>query len=262
MQLRLAALLVMFVLASAMTGCASTVSSSGASMLNNSDRHWLTRQPAMVGMVDGRMQNGSVEFSATEAVKLAILDLLAILGDETLRQPGKAEERRDQIEQVIRHRANYQQMSQRCLGGPWTRLPAEEQQEFVGLFVQLLRDAIANKIDQYYGEQVFYLVEKREGAFAEVSTNLAGPKVDTLLDFRLEKQSGNWLVYDVIIDGSSMVRNYRTQFVQIIRDDSYAGLVERMRQRALTVKRFEKTALSWRSRRPAALSLSRASRRE
>ncbi len=254
MQLRFTALLLMLGMTS-MTGCASTELSGPITPNNTSDHHWLTRPPAIVAMVDGRMQNGPVESSPTEAVKHAILDFLSILGDETLRQPGRAEERRDQIEQVIRHRANYQQMSQRCLGGPWTTLREAEQQEFVSLFVQLLRDAIANKIDQYYGEQVFYLHEKRQGGFAEVRTNLAGPKVDTSLDFRLENRSGKWLVYDVVIDGSSMVRNYRTQFIQIIRDDSYAGLLERMRQRALTVKWFEKTApIMAQSANPSALS--------
>ena len=85
-------------------------------------------------------------------------------------------------------------------------------------------------------------MEHREGSFAEVRTNLIGPKIDTAIDFRLENHSGEWLVYDVVIDGTSSVRNYRAQFGQIIRDTAYAGLVEKMKQKALTVKRFEKTA--------------------
>ena len=89
MQLRLAALLVMFVLASVMTGCASTASPGGASSLD-SNHHWLMKQPVMAAtMVDGEVQHGSVESSPTESVKRAILDFLSILGDETLRQPGR-----------------------------------------------------------------------------------------------------------------------------------------------------------------------------
>jgi phospholipid transport system substrate-binding protein len=174
-------------------------------------------------------------------VKNTITDVLCILGNEALKQPGRVEERRQQIEQVIRHRVNFEQMAQRSLGVPWTRLNDTERQEFVSLFVQLIRDTVANKIDQYYDEQVFYLVEQRKGSFAEVRTNLIGPKVDTSLDFRLENHSGGWLVYDVAIDGISTVGNYRTQFSRIIRDDAYAGLVEKMKQRALSVKWFEKT---------------------
>ena len=106
----------------------------------------------------------------------------------------------------------------------------------------MIRDTVANKIDQYYDDQILYLNEQREGNFAQVKTNLIGPKVDTSIDFRLENHSGQWLVYDVILDGASIVRSYRTQFNRIIRESAYAGLSEKMKERAHTVKWFEKTA--------------------
>ena len=242
MPSHLASWIVVLGLTTAVTGCASMKSSSGTMIVNKSDHHRLTKLPAMIAMVHGVTLVAPTEYSPTESVKNTINDLLFILGNEALRQPGRSEERRHQIEQVIRHRVNFEQMAQRSLGAPWTRLNDTERQEFVSLFVQLIRDAVANKIDQYYDDQVFYLVEQREGSFAEVRTNLIGPKVDTSLNFRLENHSGDWLVYDVVIDGTSSVRNYRTQFDRIIRDNAYAGLVEKMKQRALTVKWFEKTA--------------------
>jgi phospholipid transport system substrate-binding protein len=216
-------------------------SSGGTRMVDTSNHYWLKRQPAIIAIVDRGTLGVPTKYSPTESVKNAINDLLSILGDEALKRPNQSEARRQQIEQVIRHRVNYEQMAQRSLGAPWAGLNDTERQEFVGLFVELIRDTVANKIDQYYNEQVFYFFEQREGSFAEVRTNLIGPKVDTSVDFRLENHSGDWLVYDVVIDSASIVRNYRTQFSRIIRDDSYAGLVERMKQRALTVKWFEKT---------------------
>ena len=122
------------------------------------------------------------------------------------------------------------------------RLNDSERQEFVSLFMHLLRDTLANNIDQYYDEQMFYLAERRHGPFAEVRTNLVGSKVNTSLDFRLGSQSGQWLIYDVVIDGTSMISSYKAQFARIIRDDSYAGLIEKMKQRNLLVKVFERTA--------------------
>ena len=220
-------------------------SSSGTMLVDKSDQHRLKRPPAIpaiIAIVDSGTLVAPTEYSPTESVKNTITDVLSILGNEALRQPGRFEERRQQIEQVVRHRVNFGQMAQRSLGAPWTTLNDTERQEFVSLFVKLIRDTVANKIDLYYDEQVFYLFERREGSFAEVRTNLIGPKVDTLLDFRLENHSGDWLVYDVVIDGASIVWNYRTQFSRIIRDNSYAGLVDKMKQRALTVKWFEKTA--------------------
>ena len=227
-----------------MTGCVSMKPSGGTMMVDQSDHHWLKSPPAIIATVDGVTLVEPSEFSPTESVKKTITDVLSILGNEGLRQPGRFAERRQQIEQVIRQRVNFWQMAQRALGSPWTNLNDKERQEFMSLFVELIRDTVANKIDQYYDDQVFYLDEQREGRCAQVRTNLIGPKIDTSLNFRLDNQSGEWLVYDVVIDGASIVRNYRTQFSRIIRDSAYAGLVEKMKQRALTVKRFEKTAPS------------------
>ena len=232
MQSHLVSWIVGLGMAMAVTGCAS-IRSSGETMMGDQrslDR--LMSPPAII----------AIEYSPTKSVKNTITDVLSIIGSEALKQPGRSQERRQQIEQVIRRRVNFWQMAQYSLGAPWTRLSDQEQDEFVSLFVELLRDSVANNIDQYYGEQIFYLDEQREGDFAQVSTNLSGPKVDTALDFRLENHSGKWLVYDVVIDGTSIVRNYRAQFGQIIHDNTYAGLVKRMKQRVNTVKSFEKSA--------------------
>ena len=242
MQSHLASWVVVLGMATAVTGCASMKFSSGTMMVDQSDHHLLKGLPAIMATVDDGTRVAPLDYSPTDSVKHTISDLHSILGNEALRQPGRSEERRQHIEQIIRQRVNFGQMAQHSLGAPWTRLNDTERQEFVSLFVELIRDTVANKIDQYYDEQVFYLVEQREGSCAQVRTNLIGPKVNTSLDFRLENLSGDWLVYDVVIDGTSIVRNYRAQFGQIIRDTTYAGLVEKMRQKALIVKRFEKTA--------------------
>ena len=232
MQSQLVSGIVVLGIAIAVTGCASIKSSGETMMVDQSNYDRLIGPPATTL---------GTEYTPTESVKTTITDVLSIIGDEALKQPGRSLERRRQIEQVIRHRVNYGQMAQSSLGIPWMGLSDKERQEFVTLFVELLRDRVANKIDQYYGEQIFYLDEQREGRFAQVRTNLIGPKVDTALDFRLENHSDQWLVYDLVVDGTSIVGNYRAQFSQIIHDHTYAGLVERMKQRVHTVKGFEKT---------------------
>jgi phospholipid transport system substrate-binding protein len=242
MQSHLVSWIVVLGMATAVTGCASIKQSSGTMIVDQSNHHRLKSPLAIIATGDGAMLVAPSAYSPTESVKRAITDVHSILGNEALKQPGWFEERRQQIEQVIRDRVNFRQMAQRSLGAPWTMLSDKERQEFVGLFVKLIRDTVANKIDQYYDEQILYLIEQREGRFAQVRTNLIGPKIDTSFDFRLENQSGEWLVYDVVVDGISIVRNYRTQFSQIIRENTYAGLVEKMKQRVATVKWFEKTA--------------------
>ncbi|BFU90731.1 MAG: putative ABC transporter, auxiliary component, ATP-dependent toluene efflux transporter [Nitrospira sp.] len=183
----------------------------------------------------------SAEQTATESVKSTIDEVIHILNSEELKQPGRSVERRQKIEQVIRQRVSYKDMAKRTLGWSWTELTDTERQEFVALFVQLLRDTFAGRIDNYADEQVLYLSEQREENCAEVRTKLSGRKVDTTLDFRLADKVGHWYVYDVVIDGAGIVSNYHAQFASIIRDHSYGGLVNKMKEKTLVMKAFEMT---------------------
>jgi phospholipid transport system substrate-binding protein len=175
----------------------------------------------------------------TESVRTTIEDVIRILDNERLKQPERAAERRQEIERVLRQRISYEDMARHALGVQWLSLSPQERQEFVDLFVQLLRDSFTGKIDAYADERVLYLSEERADRFAEVRTKLSGRKTDTLLDFRLADRAGTWLVYDVVIDGASIVHNYRAQFASILRTASYPALVNKMRERTLAVKPFE-----------------------
>jgi phospholipid transport system substrate-binding protein len=179
------------------------------------------------------------ESSPTDAVKGAIIDLIQVLDDETLKQPGQAARRRYKIEAIIKDRMDYEEMARRALGTPWSTLSPRDQREFVGLFVQLLRDAFAGRMAERSDEQVVFLGEVQEDAFAEVKAQMQGRKIDTPVDFRLVRHAQEWRVYDVVIDGASIVSNYRSQFTSIIRDVSYTGLVKKMKQKTIAVKFFE-----------------------
>ena len=183
----------------------------------------------------------AAELTPIEAVKNTITEVMQILDNAELNQPGRAAERRQRIEQVVKDRVSYEEMATCALGIPWRELTDSERQEFVGLFIQLLRGTFVGRIDDYTGEQVLYQSEQREEQFAEVKTKLAGPKTDTFLDFRLVNRLGKWLVYDMVIDGANITGSYHAQFTSIIRDLSYAGLVKRMKEKVLIVKAFEMT---------------------
>ena len=179
--------------------------------------------------------------TATESVKSTIDEVIYILNSEELNQPGRSVERRQKIEHVIRQGVSYEDMAKRALGWPWLELTDSKRQEFVALFVQLLRDTFACRIDNYTDEQVLYLSERREENYAEVRAKLSGPKAETVLDFRLVDVLGHWYVYDVVIDGAGIVSNYHAQFASIIRTHSYIGLVNKMKEKTLVVKAFETT---------------------
>ncbi len=125
-------------------------------------------------------------------------------------------------------------MSKRTLAAYWNRLTDAERTEFVDMFKSFLSDRYAGKIEGYSGEKVQYLNERLEGQFAEVRTKLVSNKVEIPMDYRLIRKDGRWYAYDIIADGVSLVKNYRSQFDKIIRSESYEELTKRLRNRTVT----------------------------
>ena len=126
---------------------------------------------------------------------------------------------------------DYTEMSKRTLTAHWAPLTAGERTEFVELFKSFLSDRYAEKIEGYSGEQVSYLSERIEGNYAEVRTELRSSKVEIPMDYRLHMRDGTWHTYDLIVDGVSLVKNYRSQFEKIIHTSSYQELVRRLHAR-------------------------------
>lgn len=173
---------------------------------------------------------------ATDSVRGTINEVIRILENQELKKPGRADERRRLLEKVIGARFNYEEMAKRTLGAHWAKLSEVERQEFVGLFTSLLTNTYADKITGYSGEQVHYLNERLEGEYAEVRTKVVSGKAEIPLDYRLLNQSSKWRVYDVIVDGVSLVNNYRGQFTKILRSSSYADLIDQLRKKSEKIK--------------------------
>jgi phospholipid transport system substrate-binding protein len=173
---------------------------------------------------------------ATEAMKATIGEVLRILADKDLKQPGKANERRQLLEKVVGERFDYPEMSRRSLGAPWANLAEKDKQEFVSLFQTLLVNTYADKIESYSGEGVQYVNERNEKEYAEVRTKVLTGKTEIPLDYRLLHKGSDWRVYDVVVDGVSLVNNYRGQFSKILRNGSYADLVEQLRKKSEKIK--------------------------
>jgi phospholipid transport system substrate-binding protein len=167
----------------------------------------------------------------TQAVKETIDQVLAVLGEEGLKDPARTAERREKLEAIIGQRFDYEEMAKRTLGAQWKKISAEEQNEFVGLFQKFLTRSYAGNVDGYSGEQVEYLKERLKGDFAEVQTIVVSPKVQIPLDYRLLKKNDKWGVYDVIIDGVSLTKNYRGQFSRIIKSSSFDALLDKLRSK-------------------------------
>ena len=176
-----------------------------------------------------------------DTVKQTIATVMNILNDPAFEEPGMGDARRVALENVIRNCVNYREMARRSLGITWMVLDEQERQRFSELFVQVLRDAVASRVNMYTVKNVVYLSEQVEGNFAEVRTLFRGDKSNTAVDVRLVNQSGQWLMYDAVIDGVRLADNYRSQFVHVMRDGAYAGLIGRLEAMILIPKTFERT---------------------
>lgn len=173
---------------------------------------------------------------ATDAMKGTIDEVLRILNDKELKQPAKATERRELLEKVVGNRFDYQEMSRRSLGAPWAKLSDKEKEEFVSLFQTLLVNSYADKVEAYSGEGVEYINERTEKDYAEVRTKVLTGKTEIPLDYRLLNKASVWRVYDVVVDGVSLVNNYRGQFTKILRSGSYSDLVDQLRKKSEKIK--------------------------
>ena len=178
----------------------------------------------------------------TAAINNTIKQMFVILNDEELKAPGRAEERRQQLEKVIGSRIAYDEMAKRSLGPQWVQLNDEERQEFVRLYAQLLRDTYSSRFDRYSDEKVEFLQETLQGDYAEVRTRLTGSKFSLDVDYRMLQRAGDWRVYDIVVDGISLVHSYREQFTKIIRTYSYEELVTKLRQKTGEIKPFAEAA--------------------
>jgi len=168
----------------------------------------------------------------TEKIKQTTEKILSIVKDPALKSPAKAQERKKLIRQAVDERFNWEEMARRALARHWEKRTEEEKKEFVSLFADLLERTYLNKVEGYSGEKVRYEGESVDASYASVKMKIITEKnVDIPVEYRLRKGAMDWLVYDVSIEGVSLVNNYRTQFNSIITQSSYGNLVKKLKEK-------------------------------
>jgi phospholipid transport system substrate-binding protein len=153
--------------------------------------------------------------------------ILSIVADPALKGPSKGEERKKLIRKAVDEQFDWTEMARRSLGRHWAERTEAEKKEFVPLFAELLERTYLKKVEDYSGEKVRYEGETIERNHATVKVKIVTQKNrDIPVEYRLKKDEKGWLVYDVSIEGVSLVNNYRTQFNTIITQSSYENLVK------------------------------------
>ncbi len=170
--------------------------------------------------------------SVTDQVKNTIDEILEILRDPSLKGDESVDKRRELLRETINKKFSFAKMSQLSLGKHWKKRSDEEKKEFTKLFGQLLEDTYISKIEGYTDEKIVYTKELVKKKKAQVNTKIVTDSVEIPLDYRLYKlKDDSWMVYDMVIEGVSLVGNYRTQFDQILKKNSFAKLIEELKNK-------------------------------
>ena len=176
----------------------------------------------------------------TSQLKDTIEKVIKIVQDEALDKDKQA--RRVALRKTIAERFNYRQMVMRSLAKNWDARSDQERQEFIALFKSLLENSYANKLEAYKDEEINYLDEMIKGKYALIKTEVVRKSSTIGVDYKLIQENGNWQVYDFVIEGVSMIRNYRSQFTKIIRRDSYEVLVQKLTEKINELEKDSKTS--------------------
>jgi phospholipid transport system substrate-binding protein len=168
----------------------------------------------------------------TDQLKGAVERVLKTLDDPTLKGEARLGERRVAVRKIANEIFDFSEIAKRSMARHWQPLSEAQKNEFVGLFADLLERSYISKIETYGGEKIQYTAERADGEFATVSTRIITKNgTEVPVDYRMIKRADRWLVYDVSIEGVSLVSNYRTQFNKIIQTTSYNELISKLRNK-------------------------------
>jgi len=167
-----------------------------------------------------------------ETVKGHVDKVLEVLRDPSLKAESAKKVKKDKIRAISEKMFDFTELSKRTLASNWSKLSPEQQKEFIELYTSLLEDAYANKIMAYTDEKIAFskevaLTEKT----VEVRSTVLRKNGDVPIYYRVIMKDGSWRVYDVVIEGVSLINNYRSQFREILANNPPESLLETLRKK-------------------------------
>jgi len=175
--------------------------------------------------------------AVTDEVKKTVDEVVSIVSKPDFKKSRNESKKHTALKSSISRIFDYGEMAKRALGVNWKARTKAEQKEFISLFSTLLENSYAGKIESYNNEKIVYTGETMNGTHAEVKSRVVTAKGDEFtLDYRLLKKGNRWMVYDVVIEGVSLVSNYRSQFNKVIVSQGYGELVKKLRSKSAEIK--------------------------
>jgi phospholipid transport system substrate-binding protein len=195
-----------------------------------SGRRWTIRLGAAILLALVAMPAAAQAGEPTDQIRAAIEKGISVVQDPKLQGKGKTEERRARLRAAVAPYFDFREMAKRSLGIHWKNRTPAEQQEFSLLYQQLLENSYAGKIESYHGEKILYGRETVDPPYAVVRTNIVTGKGQEIpVNYLLLQEGTRWKIYDVVIEGVSLVNNYRSQFSSILERSSFPDLVRKLK---------------------------------
>ncbi len=165
--------------------------------------------------------------SITDGLKATIDQVISVVTDPQYQDDRQT--RRAKMKGIIFPKFNFLEMGKRSLGSKrWKERSPEERKVFIDVFGKLLENSYANKLESYHDEKINYVDEIVKGKYAMVKTEVIRKNGTVNVDYKLIRGGGEWRVYDIVVEGVSMIKNYRSQFARIIHQDSFDTLMEKL----------------------------------
>ena len=167
-----------------------------------------------------------------ETVKGHVTQVLDVLRDPSLKAESAKKVKKEKIQTIAEKMFDFAELSKRTLAQNWSRFDPDQQKEFVSLYTALLRDTYTNKIMTYTDEKIVFgsEVELTKNTF-EVRSTVKRNAGDIPINYRVMLKDGSWRVYDVVIEGVSLINNYRSQFREILANKPPESLLETLRKK-------------------------------
>ncbi len=165
--------------------------------------------------------------SITDGLKATIDQVISVVTDPQYQNDRQT--RRAKMKGIIFPKFNFLEMGKRSLGSKrWKERSPEERKIFIDVFGKLLENSYANKLESYHDEKINYVDEIVKGKYAMVKTEVIRKNGTVNVDYKLIRGGGEWRVYDIVVEGVSLIKNYRSQFARIIHQDSFDTLMEKL----------------------------------
>ena len=166
----------------------------------------------------------AAEQNPRQVIETTVQEIINVL-EARVDQDSISEADREAIRKVVHGKFDYREMSRRSVGKPWNDMSDAKQTEFTDIFRQMLEYSYGNRLAAYHGQKVEFGEPEYKHEKARVSGAVVDATKSIPMEYRLHQTATGWQVYDIKIEGVSMITTFRQDFKSIIKKNGVDGLM-------------------------------------